>query len=197
MFANTRVPTILPRLMFTLADRDHACRTQSYQTCHHRKPSLAASTATRLNSNPDEPEPLFSKCLTLKSSDENTPVPQRVSGGTASTRDDAMAQFRAPAIDTEFFRLADIMDSDVGQTGKDDPAQVATDGLEAMMSGAGKVGSGFKTRYSPLPQTQFPQVCPLASQDGGTGVGKNLGLRRPACKNLCAIRQFCKSKRRA
>ncbi|MDP2408882.1 MAG: hypothetical protein Q8M26_01190, partial [Pseudolabrys sp.] len=37
--------------------------TQTHQIRHHRKPSLAAPTAGRLNSNPDEPEPLFSKYL--------------------------------------------------------------------------------------------------------------------------------------
>ena len=42
-----------------------------HQAYNHRKPSLAASAAGRLNSNPDEPEPPFSKRLTsLKLSDD-------------------------------------------------------------------------------------------------------------------------------
>jgi hypothetical protein len=42
-----------------------------HQAYNHRKPPLAASAAGRLNSNPDEPEPPFSKRLTsLKLSDD-------------------------------------------------------------------------------------------------------------------------------
>jgi hypothetical protein len=40
---------------------------------HHRKPTLAASAAGRLNSDLDEPEPPFSNCLiSLKSFDDVT-----------------------------------------------------------------------------------------------------------------------------
>jgi len=50
------------------------------------------------------------------------------------------------ATDTEFFRRADMMDTDVGTTEKDDPAKVAEDGFKAMMSGAGDVVSGLKNK---------------------------------------------------
>jgi short-subunit dehydrogenase len=50
------------------------------------------------------------------------------------------------ATDTEFFRRADMMDTEVGTTEKDDAAKVAADGFEAMMSGAGDVVSGLKNK---------------------------------------------------
>src|SRR5712672_687303 len=50
------------------------------------------------------------------------------------------------ATETEFFRRADMLDTKVGTADKDDPAKVAKDGLEAMMSGEGGVVSGVKTK---------------------------------------------------
>ncbi len=50
------------------------------------------------------------------------------------------------ATETEFFRRADMLDTDVGTTEKDDPAKVASDGFDAMMSGEGDVVSGFKNK---------------------------------------------------
>lgn len=50
------------------------------------------------------------------------------------------------ATDTECFRRADMMDTDVGTAEKDDPAKVASDGFDAMMSGAGDIVSGFKNK---------------------------------------------------
>jgi short-subunit dehydrogenase len=43
--------------------------------------------------------------------------------------------------DTEFFRRADMLDTAVGQQKKDDPAEVARNGFEAMMRGDGDVVS--------------------------------------------------------
>jgi len=48
--------------------------------------------------------------------------------------------------DTEFFDRADMMDTKVGTQEKDDPAKVARDGWDAMMSGAGHVVSGWKNK---------------------------------------------------
>jgi len=48
--------------------------------------------------------------------------------------------------DTEFFERADMLDTRVGTQEKDDPAQVARDGWDAMMSGAGHVVSGWKNK---------------------------------------------------
>ena len=48
--------------------------------------------------------------------------------------------------DTEFFKRADLMDTSVGQAKKDDPAEVAKIGYEAMMEGEGDVVSGWKNK---------------------------------------------------
>ncbi|MDB5625760.1 MAG: short-chain dehydrogenase/reductase [Tardiphaga sp.] len=50
------------------------------------------------------------------------------------------------ATETEFFRRADMMDTDVGTTKKDDPAKVAADGFDAMMKGEGDIVSGMKNK---------------------------------------------------
>ena len=67
------------------------------------------------------------------------------------------------ATETEFFRRAEMMDTDVGTTEKDDPADVASDGFEAMMKGEGDVVSGLKNKV----QSAVANVMPagvLASQ---------------------------------
>jgi short-subunit dehydrogenase len=48
--------------------------------------------------------------------------------------------------DTNFFERADLMDTKIGQEDKDDPADVARDGFDAMMSGEGDVVSGWKNK---------------------------------------------------
>jgi uncharacterized protein len=50
------------------------------------------------------------------------------------------------ATGTEFFRRAEMMDTDVGTTEKDDPAEVANDGFDAMIKGEGDVVSGVKNK---------------------------------------------------
>jgi len=50
------------------------------------------------------------------------------------------------ATDTEFFERADLMDTEVGQAKKDDPATVAKIGYDAMMDGEGDVVSGWKNK---------------------------------------------------
>ncbi|MGF9761456.1 SDR family NAD(P)-dependent oxidoreductase [Microvirga sp. 0TCS3.31] len=52
------------------------------------------------------------------------------------------------ATDTEFFERADMMDTQVGQDKKDDPADVAKVGFEAMMRGDGDVVSGWKNKFT-------------------------------------------------
>ena len=58
--------------------------------------------------------------------------------------------------DTEFFERADMMDTKVGQQKKDDPAEVARIGFEAMMQGKGDVVSGWKNKL----QTTLATVMP-------------------------------------
>jgi short-subunit dehydrogenase len=50
------------------------------------------------------------------------------------------------ATETDFFRRADMLDTEVGTADKDDPAKVAKDGFEAMMSGEGGIVSGIKNK---------------------------------------------------
>ncbi len=50
------------------------------------------------------------------------------------------------ATDTEFFERADLMDTQIGQAKKDDPAVVAKIGYDAMMDGEGDVVSGWKNK---------------------------------------------------
>jgi short-subunit dehydrogenase len=50
------------------------------------------------------------------------------------------------ATETEFFERADMMDTSVGTQKKADPAKVAKDGWDALMSGAGHVVSGWDNK---------------------------------------------------
>lgn len=50
------------------------------------------------------------------------------------------------ATETQFFERADMQDTKVGQQKKDDPADVAKTGFEAMMKGEGDVVSGLKNK---------------------------------------------------
>jgi short-subunit dehydrogenase len=50
------------------------------------------------------------------------------------------------ATETEFFERANLLDTKVGQSKKDDPADVAKVGYEAMMKGEGDVVSGWKNK---------------------------------------------------
>jgi short-subunit dehydrogenase len=50
--------------------------------------------------------------------------------------------------ETEFFRRADLLDTKIGQAEKDDPADVAKAGFEAMMAGEAGVVTGFKNKMA-------------------------------------------------
>ncbi len=50
------------------------------------------------------------------------------------------------ATETEFFERADMLDTKVGQAEKDDPADVAKTGYDAMMRGDGDIVSGWKNK---------------------------------------------------
>ena len=58
--------------------------------------------------------------------------------------------------DTRFFERADMLDTKVAQDEKDDPADVAKDGFDAMMRGDGDVVSGWKNKI----QTTVANVTP-------------------------------------
>ncbi|WP_412178915.1 SDR family NAD(P)-dependent oxidoreductase [Rhizobium sp. TRM96647] len=50
------------------------------------------------------------------------------------------------ATDTEFFERADMLDTSIGQSYKDDPSFVAKVGFDAMLEGDGDVVSGWKNK---------------------------------------------------
>ena len=60
------------------------------------------------------------------------------------------------ATETDFFERADLLDTKVGQAKKDDPADVARVGFEAMMRGDGDVVSGWKNKL----QSAIANVTP-------------------------------------
>ncbi|RTL70183.1 MAG: SDR family NAD(P)-dependent oxidoreductase [Hyphomicrobiales bacterium] len=50
------------------------------------------------------------------------------------------------ATETEFFERADMLDTKIGQSKKQDPAEVAATGFKAMMKGEGDVVSGWQNK---------------------------------------------------
>jgi short-subunit dehydrogenase len=60
------------------------------------------------------------------------------------------------ATETDFFERADMLDTQVGQSKKDDPAEVARIGFDAMMRGEGDVVSGWKNKL----QSAIANVTP-------------------------------------
>lgn len=60
------------------------------------------------------------------------------------------------ATETEFFRRADMLDTKVGAQEKDDPAEVARQGFEALLKGDAEVVTGFKNKL----QTTIANVTP-------------------------------------
>jgi short-subunit dehydrogenase len=62
------------------------------------------------------------------------------------------------ATETEFFARADMLDTRIGSAKKDDPAEVARIGFEAMMRGDGDIVSGWKNKL----RTVLTNVTPAA-----------------------------------
>jgi short-subunit dehydrogenase len=60
------------------------------------------------------------------------------------------------ATETEFFERADMMDTKIGQSKKDDPADVAKRGFQAMMNGEGDVVTGWQNKL----QSAIANVLP-------------------------------------
>lgn len=60
------------------------------------------------------------------------------------------------ATETEFFARADMLDTKVGQAEKDDAADVARQGFEAMLQGAGQVITGWQNKL----QAAIAHVAP-------------------------------------
>jgi short-subunit dehydrogenase len=64
--------------------------------------------------------------------------------------------------ETEFFERADLMDTKVGRSEKDDPAKVADDGFKAMMDGDSGVVSGWQNKL----QVALSKVMPESVMAG-------------------------------
>jgi len=62
------------------------------------------------------------------------------------------------ATETDFFERADLMDTKIGQSKKDDPADVARQGYDAMMRGDGDVVTGWMNKL----QSAIANVTPAA-----------------------------------
>lgn len=60
------------------------------------------------------------------------------------------------ATETEFFERADMMDTKVGTSEKDDASYVAKVGFDAMMNGEGDVVSGWKNKLQSAAATILP-----------------------------------------
>lgn len=67
------------------------------------------------------------------------------------------------ATETEFFERADMLDTKVGKADKDDPAKVAKDGWDALMSGQGVIVSGLYNKLQVAAAGVVPQAI-LAEQ---------------------------------
>ena len=98
------------------------------------------------------------------------------------------------ATETEFFERADMMDTKVGRSSKEDPADVAKTGFDAMMRGDGDIVSGWTNKVS----TALASVTPaglLAEQhrsmaEPGSGVPRSNGtggMRQVAQYSLGAL----------
>jgi short-subunit dehydrogenase len=66
------------------------------------------------------------------------------------------------ATNPDFFRRADMMDTDVGTAQKDNPADVARNGFEAMKNGECDVVSGLKNKI----QSSVANVTPATVRAG-------------------------------
>jgi short-subunit dehydrogenase len=62
------------------------------------------------------------------------------------------------ATETEFFKRADMMDTKVGTEPKDDAAEVARAGFDAMMRGEGQIVTGVKNKI----RTSVASVTPAS-----------------------------------
>ena len=76
------------------------------------------------------------------------------------------------ATDTEFFQRADMDNTKVAHDSKDDPADVARKGFEAMMAGKDKViAASFKSKLEGLADEVLPESTKAKMQAGQTRPG--------------------------
>lgn len=78
--------------------------------------------------------------------------------------------------ETEFFERADMLDTRVGRSEKDDPARVAAQGFEAMMAGKDKVVAGsWKTKAQGLAHRVLPDSVKARAHRGMAEPGSGSG----------------------
>lgn len=69
------------------------------------------------------------------------------------------------ATDTDFFNKADMQDSKILDSKLSDPAKVAKDGYDALMSGDDKIVSGFKNKVMVASSNIMPETAVAAQMD--------------------------------
>jgi short-subunit dehydrogenase len=79
------------------------------------------------------------------------------------------------ATETEFFERADMMDTKIGQEKKMDPADVAKQGYDAMLSGDGQVITGWKNKMQVAMSHVTPaeQLAKQHSKEAAPGTAKH------------------------
>jgi short-subunit dehydrogenase/uncharacterized membrane protein len=90
------------------------------------------------------------------------------------------------ATETEFFERANMLDTNIGQSKKDDPADVAAAGYQAMLSGAGDVVTGWKNKLLSTAALIMPSEV-LAEQHrkkAEPGSGSRRGRRETQLQRL-------------
>jgi short-subunit dehydrogenase len=81
------------------------------------------------------------------------------------------------ATETDFFERADLMDTKLGQSEKDDPADVAKIGFDAMMNGDGDVVSGWHNKLQSAIANVIPAgvLAEMHRKQAEPGSGKKSG----------------------
>lgn len=97
----------------------------------------------------------------------------------------------AGATETHFFDRADMLDTKVGQGKKDDPADVARTGFDAMMRGDGDVVSGRKNKLQSAIWWRTTGASASACRSTSTLIGERCVRDEPssrACVSASAAR---------
>lgn len=76
-----------------------------------------------------------------------------------------MTALQPGATDTDFFNKAEMQESKILDTKLSDPAKVAKDGYEALMSGDDKIVSGFKNKAMTSMSNIMPETAVAAQMD--------------------------------
>jgi short-subunit dehydrogenase len=77
----------------------------------------------------------------------------------------SMTALQPGATDTDFFNKAEMHESKIMDTKLSDPAKVAKDGYEALMSGDDKIISGFKNKVMVGSSNIMPETAVAAQMD--------------------------------